>query len=172
MTGPGRAEAAGRLGAGEVIDVLRNALPQLERTRGLVARMGEEGIRDVLLVALNDSLKGRAFGEAFNGRGRTDMLVRDGNRNVYLVECKTYTGPSSIRKAIGQLLGYTGWRERHLGLVVFVRHVAMTTAIRATSAALSEVGRSSLPERSTRREASSQLCCDTRAIRRSSSLSR
>jgi hypothetical protein len=124
--------------AEEVVAVLRHAALQLERTPGAVATAGEEGLRDILLVALNGSLKGQAFGEAFNKRGKTDILVRSDGRNVYLAECKTYPGPAGVSKAVEQLLGYTGWRERHVGLIVFIRRVAMSTAIRSTRKALED----------------------------------
>jgi hypothetical protein len=117
--------------ADKVIEVLRHACLQLERTPGFVETTGEEGLRDALLVALNGALIGQAFGETYNRRGKTDILVRSGGLNVFIAECKLYGGPAGLRKAIDQLLGYTGWRERRIGLIVFVRSTTMTTAIKA-----------------------------------------
>ena len=131
-------EPGSELRAEDLVDILRHAGRQLESSPGVVVSQGEEGLRWILLAAINGATRGRGFAEAFNRRGKTDILVRDNGSNVYIAECKNYGGPKKTREAIGQLLGYTGWRQRHVGLLIFVRSTSMTTAIRSTRDALED----------------------------------
>ncbi len=93
----------------------------------------------MLVGALNGAFHGRATAESFNGRGKTDILVRSGSDNVFLAECKLYNGPNGIVDAIRQLLGYTTWRDRQPCLIVFVRSAAITHAKRALQTAAERI---------------------------------
>lgn len=101
-------------------------LERLPRTAPLLAPK-EEAIRDVLLVLLNgaydDGAGSELFigGEVLNGKGKTDILVRHRDRNVFIGECKFWTGASAFTKAIDQLLGYTVWRDTKAALVLFIK---------------------------------------------------
>ncbi len=39
-------------------------------------------------MMVNTHYRGQATGETFNKSGKTDILVRDGDRNVFVAECK------------------------------------------------------------------------------------
>lgn len=136
MSDPKPNRQAQPIQAEEVVTALRGIVRQLERTPSPVETGGEEDIRDVLLAGLNGSFPGQASSETFNRRGKTDILVRDGDRNVYLAECKVYSGPDGIGSAIAQLLSYTSWLDRSLGLIVFVRHTTMSTATKSARASI------------------------------------
>jgi hypothetical protein len=69
------------------------------------------------------------------GAGRWTSLFAAGD-NVLLAECKFYDGPNSIRDAADQLLRYSGWRDRDLCLLIFVRSAAMTAALAAVPTAV------------------------------------
>jgi hypothetical protein len=102
--------------------VLRHARNSLERSPFLTAKVGEEAVRDMLLMALN------THGEAFNCSGRTDILIRDRDRNVFIGECKIYDPAYKhgvervIADALTQLLGYLAWRDTKASLLLFIRH--------------------------------------------------
>ncbi|MBB4916883.1 hypothetical protein [Streptosporangium saharense] len=114
----------------EILDAQRNAL---ERTPSVAAGMDEESIRDLLLINLNAQFKGTAAGEVFNGAGKTDILVRERDRNVFIGECKVWKGPKTVRDALTQLFGYLVWRDTKAALLVFIRtknvSVTVKTAI-------------------------------------------
>ena len=93
----------------------------LERTPRTAAKLDEEELRDLLLGTLNSFWAGAAGGELFNGSGKTDVLVRENNRNAFIAECKIWRGPSSATAAIDQLLGYLVWRDSKAALVMFIR---------------------------------------------------
>jgi hypothetical protein len=114
--------------------VLRNARNALERSPSMTARLNEEQIRDLLLVSLNAQFEGRAGGEVFNGAGKTDILIREGDRNVFIGECKIWKGPKTIRQALDQLLRYLVWRDTKAALLLFVRSGDATEVIKKSIA--------------------------------------
>lgn len=104
-----------------VLGTLLNLRNALERSPRLVAGMGEELVRDWLLVGLNAVYEGRAAGEVFNGDGKTDILVREQDKNVFIGECKIWRGPKTIPDTLNQLLGYLTWRDTKAALLLFIR---------------------------------------------------
>jgi len=105
----------------QALTVLRNARNALERTPSMTASLDEEKIRDLLLVFLNAQFEGAAAGEVFNAAGKTDILIRVEDRNVFIAECKIWKGPKTIPDALTQLLGYLTWRDTKAALVLFIR---------------------------------------------------
>ena len=104
------------------LGVLRNSRNALERSPSMTAKLNEEQIRDLLLVSLNAQFEGKAGGEVFNGEGKTDILIREGDRNVFIGECKIWKGPKTIRDALDQLLlRYLVWRDTKAALLLFIR---------------------------------------------------
>lgn len=79
-----------------------------------------------MLATLNTHYEGRAHAEAFNNEGKTDILIRHEGRNLFICECKIWSGPEGFNDAIDQLFRYTGWRDTKLALVVFVREKGLT----------------------------------------------
>lgn len=113
----------------QALGVLRNARNALERTPSMTANLDEEKIRDLLLVLLNAQFEGTAAGEVFNAAGKTDILIRAGDRNVFIAECKIWGGPAKFRAALEQLLSYLTWRDTKAALLLFIRSGAPTTII-------------------------------------------
>jgi hypothetical protein len=110
--------------------VLRNARNALERTPSLVAKLGEEQIRDLLLVFLNAQFEGDAAGEVFNGEGKTDILIRVEDRNIFIGECKIWGGPSTMDEAFGQIFKYLVWRDTKAAILLFIRNKDVTAVIK------------------------------------------
>jgi hypothetical protein len=109
-----------------VLAVLRNARNALERGSSMTSKLGEDEIRDLLLVWLNAQFEGKAAGEVFNCTGKSDILVREGDRNVFIAECKIIREhKDSVRlvvtRALDQLLGYLVWRDTKAALLLFIR---------------------------------------------------
>jgi hypothetical protein len=107
-------------------------IQQLVTTRGLVERLprtfgglGEEALRDILLVVLNNQF-GPAGGETFSGFGKTDIMIYGREQPVFIAECKIWSGQRAFADAIDQLLGYLVWRDTRATLVLFVRQADVT----------------------------------------------
>jgi hypothetical protein len=127
-----------------IVRVLAAMARGMERTPGDYSGWSEEQLRDALLVILNTHYNGQAMGEAFNKSGKTDILVRVADRNVFIGECKWWSGPKAFaspeaeRSALDQLLSYATWRDAKLALAVFVPNQDITGTIATAKKVLSE----------------------------------
>lgn len=104
-----------------ILEILRSMSLVIERSPSSFASLDEEAIRDHFLLQLNGHYEGNATGETFNASGKTDILIRAENRNVFIAECKFWRGPKSFSDAIDQLLSYLTWRDSKCSLLVFNR---------------------------------------------------
>ena len=85
--------------------------------------MDEEDLRMILLVALNGLYEGKATGETFNGQGKTDILIRHEDKNIFIAECLIWSGAATLRsKMDDQLFKYATWRDSKLAILVFNRN--------------------------------------------------
>lgn len=105
-----------------ILGVLQNMVTVMERSPSAFAGMDEESIRSHFLVQLNGHYEGQATGETFNYQGKTDILVRSGGRNIFIAECKFWSGPKMLTDTIDQLLSYTSWRDTKTAVIVFNRN--------------------------------------------------
>jgi hypothetical protein len=113
-----------------------NMATVFERTPS-VEKMGEEEIRNLFLGMLNTNYTGQVAGELFNGAGKTDICIRDDDRNVFIGECKLYHGPKAVTDAIDQLLSYLVWRDTKAALLLFVRAGNFSQAVERAVEAVS-----------------------------------
>ncbi len=114
----------------DVLRTLSSIGVAFERSPRTFARLTEPEIRDFVLVVLNATYEGEAHGEAFNHHGKTDVLIRRDNRNVFVAELKFWDGAASVQGGIDQLLSYLSYRDTRGTLVVFVRdRVDQTAAV-------------------------------------------
>lgn len=68
--------------------------------------MKEEDIRQQFLVQLNGHYEGQATGETFNYEGKTDILIRNQGKNIFIAECKFWSGAEALLDTITQILSY------------------------------------------------------------------
>ena len=101
-----------------ILGVLKSMSLVIERSPNSFASLDEEAIRTHFLIQLNGHYEGSATGETFNSSGKTDILIRVDNRNVFIAECKFWDGPKSFSEAIDQLLGYLSWRDSKCALLI------------------------------------------------------
>jgi hypothetical protein len=102
-----------------ILKVMRSMSLVIERNPRAFATLDEEAIRTHFLLQLNGHYEGGATGETFNAAGKTDILIRVEDRNIFIAECKFWHGPTEFNKAIDQLLSYLSWRDIKCALVVF-----------------------------------------------------
>jgi hypothetical protein len=104
-----------------ILSVMRSLSLVVERNPASFATLDEESIRDHILLQLNGHYEGSATGETFNSSGKTDILIRVEDRNIFIGECKFWHGPKKCEEAIDQLLGYLTWRDCKTALIIFNR---------------------------------------------------
>lgn len=106
----------------EVLSMIKNFYSTCERTPATYAFLDEEELRNLSLANLNTIYQGRAGGETFRNKGKTDISIEVENRSAFVAECKMWTGEKNLLGAISQLLGYLTWRDVKTALIVFSRN--------------------------------------------------
>lgn len=105
-----------------ILSVIHNMVLVMERSPRAFQGMNEENLRDHFLVQLNGQYEGQATGETFNFEGKTDILIREQGRNIFVAECKFWKGSQAFIATIDQLLGYASWRDTKTAIVLFNRN--------------------------------------------------
>ncbi|QDG93869.1 hypothetical protein NIBR502774_14905 (plasmid) [Rhizobium sp. NIBRBAC000502774] len=105
-----------------ILKIIHDMTLVMERSPSSFATMNEEDIRQHFLVQLNGQYEGKASGETFNANGKTDILVRDDEKNIFIAECKFWRGDKSYSETIDQLLNYLSWRDTKTALIIFNRN--------------------------------------------------
>jgi hypothetical protein len=104
-----------------ILDILSSMVSVIERSPAAFKRMKEEELRQHFLVQLNGQYEGQATGETFNFEGKTDILIRAEDRNVFIGECKFWRGAKALTETVDQLLGYATWRDTKTAILLFNR---------------------------------------------------
>jgi hypothetical protein len=112
-----------------VLQMLASMSLAMERSPTTFAHLTEEQIRDFFLVTLNANFDGAATGETFNRTGRTDILIRSGNSNIFVCECKFWDGSAKHSDTIDQLLSYVTWRDTRTAILIFNRRANFTAVL-------------------------------------------
>jgi len=115
----------------EILTAIAGMAQTMERSASAFVNMDEETLRTQFLVPLNAMFEGAATGETFNAAGKTDILIREQDRNIFIAECKFWRGPKSITDAIEQLLSYLTWRDTKAALIVFNRNRDFSNVLKA-----------------------------------------
>lgn len=103
----------------DILEMIKHQGSTFERTPQVYKVHGEEDLRDITLAFLNGHFKGKANGECFRKRGKTDISIEYENRAAFVAECKIWGGQKILLSALEQLLSYTTWRDNKLCLILF-----------------------------------------------------
>jgi hypothetical protein len=101
----------------------------MERSPDSFSHLGEEDLRQHLLVPLNGHYKGEGTAEAFNNIGKTDIPIRVKDKNIFVAECKIWGGQKLLNEAIDQLLGYLTWPDTKTALIIFSKNKDFTAVL-------------------------------------------
>jgi len=120
-----------------IISVLENMVDVMERSPSAFETMDEEALRSHFLVQLNGHYEGQATGETFNYSGKTDILLRVDEKNVFIGECKYWSGPKKLYDTLDQLLSYSCWRDSKVALIIFNRKKNFSKVLEVISPTIS-----------------------------------
>lgn len=119
----------------------------MERAPGSFATMGEEDLRHHFLAQLAAEPSWEVTGESHNVGGKTDILIRRDGQNLFIAECKVWSGEKALLEgkgdkpgAIDQLLGYLTWRDTKVALIVFSRNRGFTAVLGKIRVAIAKHG--------------------------------
>jgi len=112
-----------------ILKTLNDMSLTMERSPKTFAKLKEEEIRDHFLMVLNSQFEGAATGETFNYEGKTDILIRVENKNIFIAECKFWKGEKVLLETIDQLLGYLSWRDTKTAILLFNKNKEFSKVI-------------------------------------------
>lgn len=105
-----------------ILTLLRHMSVVFERSPTVAQELNEEAIQTLFLVILNSHFSGEVTGETFNHWGKTDILIRVGENNVFIAECKIWKGEAQIEETVKQLFHYITWRDTKTAILYFVKN--------------------------------------------------
>lgn len=121
-----------------ILKILYDVGKVMERLPDTYSTKGEEALRDHLLMFLTPWFEGTVTGETFNRKGKTDILLRHQNSNLFVAECKFWKGRKAYLQTLDQLLGYLTWRDSKAAVVVFADTKDITTPLQGIREATPE----------------------------------
>lgn len=122
----------------DILKLINDVGKEFERLPSLYAGKEEEHLRDHFLMMLEPNFEGSATGETFNKTGKTDILLRHENSNVFIAECKFWRGQKTFLDTITQLLGYLTWRDSKAAVIMFVPNKDFTSVLETAKQVISE----------------------------------
>lgn len=120
----------------EILNIIKHMVLVIERSPKRFRDLDEEAIRDQFLVQLNGQYEGKATGETFNYNGKTDILIREKGKNLFIAECKFWKGSKQLSEAVDQILGYTSWRDTKTAILLFNKTKDFTEVVAKTKDAI------------------------------------
>jgi hypothetical protein len=112
-----------------ILDIIQSMALMMERSPTAFAEMGEEDLGQHFLVKLNGQFEGAASGETFNYQGKTDILIREKDRNIVIAECKFWRGEKLFVETLDQILSYLSWRDTKVAVLIFNRNKAFSDVL-------------------------------------------
>jgi hypothetical protein len=122
----------------DILQMIHDVGKEFERLPSLYAEKEEEHLRDHFLMMLEPNFNGSATGETFNKTGKTDILLRHENSNVFIGECKFWKGQKSFLATISQLLGYLTWRDSKAAVIMFVPNKDFSSTVDVAKSSVNE----------------------------------
>lgn len=122
----------------KIIDLIDKAGKGFEVARQEFLKLGEEGLRHVIVGYLNAVFdRTDVTGETFSKDGKPDLVIMREGRPVMVGECKFWDGSTLYSDTLGsQLMRYIPWRHTTAVLITFATRMNLTRviseAIRAT----------------------------------------
>jgi hypothetical protein len=122
----------------EILRIIRNMVRVMELSPHAFQQMKEEDLRTHFLVQLNGQYEGQATAETFNFQGKTDILIREDGKNVFVAECKFWKGEKVLLETLDQILSYLAWRDTKAAVLLFNRGKNFSSVLEKITATVSK----------------------------------
>lgn len=104
-----------------ILSAINELGKSFERLPSNYTGKNEESLRDLFLSILTLHFESASItGETFNKKGKTDILIKYQNQNLFVAECKFWHGPQKHHETIDQLLSYLTWRDSKTAIIYFI----------------------------------------------------
>ncbi len=117
----------------KILKIIESMAKVIGRNPDAFQNLKEEHIRNHFLVQLNGHYPGNATGETFNYRGKTDILLRKNDVNLFIAECKFWKSQQTVKETVDQILRYSTWNDAKLALLIFNRSKNLTDILEKIS---------------------------------------
>ncbi len=115
----------------EILQVIHDTGKVFERLPRTYADKDEEALRDHLILQLEPRFDYSTTGETFNKQGKTDILIRHEKSNLFVAECKFWSGAKNHFATIDQVLSYLTWRDSKTAIIYFMNTKEMAAPLKA-----------------------------------------
>lgn len=116
----------------DILSCIESIGHKMEQHPDLHRGMDEETLRAQFLTQLSATFESlSSVGEAFNNKGKTDIMVMKDNSILFVAECKIWKGPKVLLAAIDQLLSYLTWKDSKTALLLFNREISFSTILQS-----------------------------------------
>jgi hypothetical protein len=115
----------------DILQTLNGAGKNIEKYPSQYIGKDEESLRDTFLLALEARYDFQASGESFNKQGKTDILIKHEQQNLFIGECKFWGGAKKLGETIDQILRYVTWRDSKAAILFFVNGKEMAAPLKA-----------------------------------------
>ena len=106
----------------KILNAINTSGLGIEEAISTFSNLDEDGFRDVILNGLKTAFSSfTTVSEGFNRIGKTDILMKKNNENLFVAECKIWKGPAEVIPAIDQLMGYLTLHDQKTALIFFVQ---------------------------------------------------
>lgn len=134
--------------AQDIVETTATLGRQFETAPAVYEKLGEEDLRQVLLGTLNAVFQMQGKAEAFNVKGKTDILLDTPEGHGMVVECKFWSGEKVFVETVAQLFGYLDWRKNYAVAMMFSKRASISAVIDTAEECLrASLGALSAPRR-------------------------
>jgi len=104
-----------------ILRVLFDGGRNFEKSPKTFVKLHEPDLRNILLTHLNIEFKDEATGETIQGKGKTDIHIKnpDDHREIVIIECKKWGGEKQFIEGFHQKMGYLTGREKKSIMLIF-----------------------------------------------------
>ncbi len=113
----------------KIIEIINDVGKSFEKYPHNYVEKSEEHLRDYILSGMQTRIEGSTTGETFNKKGKTDILLKHENENIFIAECKIWKGKQYYLDAITQLIGYLTWRDSKTAIILFVKNKNISSVL-------------------------------------------
>lgn len=122
-----------------ILQMLHDVGVEMEIHPAIYTNKTEEALRDYFLMVLAPNFQSTT-GETFNRTGKTDILIKHEGKNLFIAECKFWSGVGGFYRTVDQLLGYLTWRDSKAAVLLFVKNKELQPVLDQIAAKTKEHG--------------------------------
>ncbi|MEX1014806.1 MAG: hypothetical protein WDZ80_06630 [Candidatus Paceibacterota bacterium] len=117
-----------------ILEIVSSVGKGFEKYPSTYKNKDEEELRDHIVVVLQTHTNDSVSAETFNKKGKTDICIKHSGENVFIAECKFWSGPKSLQSTIDQIEDYLTVRDSKAAIIFFSRNKDFTNVIKTIDA--------------------------------------